>query len=35
VMIKEHSGQTRGNAWYTDLVCLNIDPTNKQVKING
>jgi hypothetical protein len=35
VIVKEHSGQTRGNSWYTDLICLNIDPTNKQVQING
>jgi len=34
----EHSGDTRGNDWYSNLVCLGIDatlPANKQVKKNG
>ena len=34
----EHSGDTRGNEWYSNLVCLGIDatlPANKQVKKNG
>lgn len=25
VMVAEHSGDTRSNDWYTDLICLNID----------
>lgn len=25
VMIANHSGDTRGNAWYTDLKCLSVD----------
>jgi hypothetical protein len=29
VMQAEHSGDTRGNAWYTDIVALNIDPSAK------
>lgn len=31
----EHSGDTRGNDWYSDLVCLDVDataPAGKQVK---
>lgn len=34
----EYSGDTRGNDWYCDLVCLDIDatqPPGKQVKKNG
>lgn len=27
VMSVNHSGDTRGNAWYTDLTCLSIDAT--------
>ena len=27
VMCADHSGDTRGNAWYTDLTCLAIDAT--------
>lgn len=27
VMSAEHSGDTRGNAWYTELTCLAIDAT--------
>jgi hypothetical protein len=27
VMIANHSGDTRGNPWYTDLVCLDVDAT--------
>ena len=35
LLVVEHSGDTRGNDWYSDLVCLDIDatqPPNKQVK---
>lgn len=27
VMIAEHSGDTRGNDWYTDIICLAMDAT--------
>ncbi len=27
VMVANHSGDTRGNDWYTDLICLAIDAT--------
>lgn len=27
VMIANHSGDTRGNDWYTDTVCLSVDAT--------
>ena len=27
VMVANHSGDTRGNDWYTDLICLSIDAT--------
>lgn len=27
VMVAEHTGDTRGNPWYTDLVCLAADAT--------
>lgn len=35
LLVVEHSGDTRGNDWYSDLICLDIDatqPPNKQVK---
>lgn len=35
VLTIEHSGDTRGNDWYSDIVCLTVDataPPNKQVK---
>lgn len=38
LLVVEHSGDTRGNDWYSDLVCLDIDatqPAGKQVKKNG
>ncbi len=38
LLVVEHSGDTRGNDWYSDLVCLGVDataPTGKQVKKNG
>lgn len=31
VMVAEHFGDTRGNEWYTELVCLNVDVTNNSV----
>ena len=27
VMVAEHTGDTRGNDWYSDLICLSTDPT--------
>lgn len=27
VMIADHTGDTRGNAWYTDIICLAVDAT--------
>lgn len=27
VMVADHSGDTRGNEWYTDLTCLAVDAT--------
>lgn len=27
VLVVEHRGDTRGNEWYTDLVCLAVDPS--------
>lgn len=35
LLVVEHSGDTRGNDWYSDLVCLDVDasaPPGKQVK---
>ena len=28
VLVAEHEGDTRGNSWYTDLTCLDIDPSS-------
>ena len=27
VMVADHTGDTRGNEWYTDLTCLAVDAT--------
>jgi hypothetical protein len=35
VIVKEHMGQTRGNIWYTNLICLNIDASSNKVQVNG
>lgn len=35
LLVVEHSGDTMGNDWYSDLICLDIDatqPPDKQVK---
>ncbi len=35
ILVIEHTGDTRGNDWYSNLTCLDIDatqPSNKQVK---
>lgn len=31
VYVSEHNGDSRGNAWYTTLTCLAIDPSTGQV----
>ena len=31
VYVAEHSGDTRGQDWYTDIICLAIDPSSKTV----
>jgi len=35
VMVVEHSGGIRQNPWYSDLVCLAIDPSSGKVQANG
>jgi hypothetical protein len=30
VLVAEHSGDTRDNTWYTDIVCLSIDQSTSQ-----
>jgi hypothetical protein len=35
VMVAEHSGDTRGNEWYTDIVCLSADATVTQESVPG
>ena len=30
VMLADHTGDTRGNAWFTDMLCLSIDATIPQ-----
>jgi hypothetical protein len=35
LLVVEHTGDTRGNDWYSDLICLDVDatqPPDKQVK---
>ena len=29
-MLADHTGDTRGNAWFTDMLCLSIDATIPQ-----
>lgn len=31
VMVAEHYGDTRGNDWYTDLICLAVDATKMKL----
>lgn len=31
VLVIEHSGDTRGNDWYSNLTCLNLDPTKSDL----
>lgn len=35
VFVAEHEGDTRGQAWYTKVVCLSVDSVTKQVKPYG
>lgn len=32
VFTTEHEGDTRGNAWYTNLVCLAVNPSTQKVE---
>jgi hypothetical protein len=31
VLVAEHSGDTRGVEWYSNLICLNIDVTTNPI----
>lgn len=35
VYVAEHEGDTRGHNWYTNLVCLAVDPVTQKVKPYG
>lgn len=35
VYVAEYLGDTRGQDWYVDLICLSIDPQTKEVKPYG
>lgn len=35
VYVSEFVGDTRGQEWYTDLICLSIDPVTQKVKKYG
>lgn len=35
VFVAEYEGDTRGAAWYADLICLSVDPTTNLVKPYG
>jgi hypothetical protein len=35
VLVVEHSGDTRGQGWYSDVVGLAVSPDTQKVKING
>jgi hypothetical protein len=35
VYVAEHKGDTRGQEWYTDIVCLTIDPVTNTCKAYG
>ncbi len=35
VLVAEHEGDTRGQAWYTHLTCLAANPSTKMVKAYG
>lgn len=32
VYVAEHDGDTRGTSWYTNLVCLAVDPSSRKVQ---
>jgi hypothetical protein len=27
ILCMDHTGDNRGNDWYTDLICLSVDPS--------
>lgn len=35
VLVAEHTGDTRGQDWYTDMTCLHVDPSGGTVKEFG
>ena len=35
VFVAEHRGDTRGQEWYTDLICLSMDSSTQKVVGNG
>jgi hypothetical protein len=35
VYVAEHSGDTRGQEWYTDIICLTVNPTTGKVQPYG
>lgn len=35
VYVAEHKGDTRGQEWYTDIICLTVNPVTKKVKPYG
>lgn len=35
VYVAEHKGDTRGQEWYTDIICLTVDPVTGQCKAYG
>lgn len=35
IYVCEHRGDTRGQEWYTDLICLTVDPVTMKVKAYG
>lgn len=35
VFVAEHEGDTRGQAWYSELTCLSIDAVSKEIKPYG
>jgi hypothetical protein len=35
VFVAEHEGDTRGQAWYSELTCLSVDAVSKEIKPYG
>jgi len=35
VLVAEHTGDTRGQQWYTELVCLTLNSVTQKVVSNG